>query len=381
VKTLLLRVLLGLAIATTLATTRVSAQTPGVTATTVTLGQSAAFSGPAQALGNEMRLGAKVYFDAINATGGVNGRTIELLSLDDGYEPGRAEANTKKLLEEQGVFALFGYVGTPTSLAAVPLFTNARAPFFAPFTGAEQLRSPANRFIFNIRASYFDETEEIVRFILDNPQRNIAVFYQNDSYGKAGLAGVERALARRKMNLVSTGTVERNSTMVSSAVKDIVAAKPDAVVMISAYTSVAEFVRGAKKAGYGGPFYNVSFVGSRALSDTLKEDGHGVIISQVVPFPWDQKIPVVKEYQRAMERAGQKEFSFTSIEGFIAAKVFVTALRTLGRDVTRERLIDALERTRDLDVGGFTVGFGPNQRSGSQFVDLTIIGRGGRFIR
>lgn len=356
-------------------------QVPGVTPTTITLGQSAAMSGPAQALGLEMRQGAKVYFDRVNAQGGVNGRKIELVSLDDGYEPGRTEVNTKKLIEEHGVLALFGYVGTPTSLAAMPIFTAAKVPFFAPFTGAEALREPFNRYIFHVRASYYDETEEIVKFILDGTQRRIAVFYQDDSYGKAGLAGVERALAKRQMKSVATGTVQRNTVDVAAAVKQIVAAKPDGVVMISAYGSCAAFVREAKKAGYPGNFYNVSFVGSKALRDELKGDGHGVIISQVVPLPWDTRLPIVAEYQAHMKAAGQTDYSFTSLEGYIAAKVLTHAMRAAGKDLSREKLIDAMERTRELDVGDFVVDFSPNKRAGSKFVDLTIIGRQGKFMR
>lgn len=362
-------------------TTSAMGQTPGVTPTTITLGQSAAMSGPAQALGLEMRQGAKVYFDHVNGQGGVNGRKIELVSLDDGYEPARTEANTKKLIEEQGVFALFGYVGTPTSLAAMPIFTAAKVPFFAPFTGAEALREPLNRYIFHVRASYYDETEEIVKFILDGTQRRIAVFYQDDSYGKAGLTGVERALGKRQMKAAATGTVQRNTVDVAAAVKEIVAAKPDGVVMISAYKSCAAFVREARKAGYLGAFYNVSFVGSKALRDELKDDGHGVIISQVVPLPWDVRLPIVKEYQQLMKAAGQNDFSFTSLEGFIAAKVVTHAIRSVGKDLTREKLIESMERTRELDVGEFVVDFSPNKRAGSKFVDLTIIGRQGKFMR
>lgn len=356
-------------------------QAPGVTATSIKLGQSAALTGPARALGLEMRQGAEVYFERINAQGGVNGRKIELISLDDGYEPARTEANTKTLIEERGVLALFGYVGTPTSLAAMPVFTAAKVPFVAPFTGAEALREPLNRYIFHVRASYYDETEEIVKFILDGTQRRIAVFYQDDSYGKAGLAGVERALGKRQMKAVATGTVQRNTVDVAAAVKQIVAAKPDGVVMISAYTSCAAFVREAKKAGYPGNFYNVSFVGSKALRDELKNDGHGVIISQVVPLPWDTRLPIVAEYQAHMKAAGHSDFSFTSLEGFIAAKVVTHAMRLVGKDLTRERLIEAMERTRDLDVGEFVVDFSPSKRAGSKFVDLTIIGREGKFMR
>ena len=353
----------------------------GVTADTVVLGQSVALTGPAAALGIEMRNGAKVYFDFINAKGGVNGRKIQLITLDDGYEPARTVPNTKKLIEEHKVFALFGYVGTPTSSAALPLFTQARVPFFGAFTGAELLRQPFNRYIFNVRASYYDETEKIVEQLVSTGSKNIAVFYQDDAYGQAGLKGVEIAMTRRALKVSSLGTVERNTIKVEQAVKTINAAQPDAVVMISAYKACGEFIRQMKKQGSAAQFYNVSFVGSKALADDLGGEGVGVAISQVMPFPWGAAVPVVREYQSLMLRAGHKEFTFSTVEGYIAAKVFVEALRRAGKDLTRERLIAALEKMNDVDVGGFYVGFTPTNHNASKFVDLTIIARDGKFLR
>ena len=354
---------------------------PGVTATTIVIGQSAAFSGPASELGLEMRAGAMAYFQAVNAAGGVNGRKIELRSLDDGYEPDRAAANTRKLIDE-GVFLLFGYVGTPTSNAAKPIFTAARVPFVGPFTGAESLRNPLNRYIFNVRASYFDETDKIVGQLVGQTLDRIAVFYQNDDYGKAGLAGVERAMQRRNLKIVATGTVERNTVDVAAAVKAIGSVGPQGVVMISAYKSCAAFIKAMRAAGHNPQFMNVSFVGSRALAHEAGPDGRGVGISQVVPFPWNLSARVVKDYQQLLEAStGKQNFSFTSLEGFIAAKVLVEGLRRTGPDLTRERFIAAMEQIRDFDVGGFVVNFTPTDHSGSKFVELTVIGKDERFLR
>ncbi len=353
----------------------------GVTADTIVLGQSVALTGPAAALGIEMRAGAKLYFDYVNSKGGVNGRKVQLVTLDDGYEPARAAPNTRKLIEEHKVFALFGYVGTPTSAAVMPIFSEAKVPYFGAFTGAELLRQPFNRYVFNVRASYYDETEKIVEQLVSTGSRNIAVFYQDDAYGQAGLKGVELAMGRRNLKISSTGTVERNTIKVGQAVKAINSAQPDAVVMVGAYKACAEFIRQMKKQGSAAQFYNVSFVGSKALADDLGNEGVGVAISQVMPFPWGAAVPVVREYQSLMQRAGHKELTFTSIEGFIAAKVFVEGLRRAGRDLTRERLIAALEKMNDVDVGGFYVGFTPTNHSASKFVDLTIIARDGKFLR
>jgi len=352
----------------------------GVTATAILIGQSAAFSGPAAQLGIQMRDGAKLWFDYVNARGGVNGRRIELKTRDDKYESKLAAENTTKLIEEDGVFALFGYVGTPTSQAALPVFTAAKVPFVAPFTGAELLRTPFNHYVFNVRASYFDETERIVDHLARSGVRRFAVFYQNDSYGQAGLEGVKRALARRDMTIAGTGTVERNTTDVAAAVKTIAAVQPEATVMITAYASTAEFVRQMRKAGSISQFFTVSFVGSKALADALGSEGHGVMISQVVPFPWSPLVPIVKEYLDLAKRSGKVDVNFSSLEGFIGAKVLVEGLRRAGKDPTREKFIAAMESINYLEIGGFLVRFGPDNHNGSQFVELSMIGRDAKFI-
>ena len=353
----------------------------GVTDHRILLGQSAAFSGPAAQLGIQMYAGAKAYFDAVNAQGGVSGRRIEIVRADDKYEADLAAANTRRLIESDNVFALFGYVGTPTSNAALPIFTQAHVPFFAPFTGAESLRQPFNRQIFTVRASYFDETEHLVDRLVQTGIKKIAVFYQNDAYGRAGLAGVERALKKLHIDILATATVERNSTDVRAAVTTILPKKPDAIIQISAYSSCAAYIRSMQKAGYTGQFYNVSFVGSQALADTLGTAGPGVVISQVVPFPWHAATPVVSEYQKVMAKAGITEWNFSSLEGFIAAKVFTEGLKRAGHELTREKLVRALESINhnNFDTGGFDIDFSASNHNGSRYVDMTVITKNAKF--
>jgi len=357
-----------------------SAIAQGVTDSQIVLGQSVALSGPAQQLGLDMQLGATLYFNQVNARGGVHGRKIVLKTLDDGYEATRAAENTRKLINDEKVFALFGYVGTPTSAASLPIFTEAKVPFVGPFTGAELLRNPVNPYIFNVRASYYDETEAIVQHLTAMSVNRIAVFYQNDSYGQAGLAGVERALKKRNLEVVAKGTVERNTVEVKKAIEEINKAKPQAVVMISAYKSCAAFIKEMKFAGANPTFWNVSFVGSKALAKELDKEGRGVQISQVVPFPWDGSVPVVKEYQRLIAEA-KGEPGFGTLEGYIAAKVMVEGLRRAGKRLDRDGFIRAMESIQDYDVGGFKVSYGPGRRNGSQFVDLTIISKDQKFVR
>lgn len=353
----------------------------GISASTVTVGQSAAFTGPAQSLGLEMRKGIEAYFSQVNKQGGVYGRKLVLKSLDDGYEADHAAANTKRFIEQEKVFALLGYVGTPTSNASLPLFTAAKVPFVGPFTGAESLRQPVNRYVFNVRASYFQETEKIVEQLTSLGMKKIAVFYQNDAYGKAGLTGVEQAMKRRNLPIVATGTVERNTVKVDGAVKSITQVEPQAVVLISAYKSCAAFIKEMKAAGSNPQFMNVSFVGSKALSDELKDDGRGVGISQVVPFPWSTGTAVVKEYQKSMAEAGSTDYNFSSLEGFMAAKVMVEGLKRTGKDLSREKFISAMESMKDFDIGGFRITYAADDHYGSKFVELTVIGKDGHFMR
>ena len=345
----------------------------------IVLGQSAALSGPASALGEQFKVGAQMLFDRVNSRGGINGRLIDLQSLDDGYEPDRCAENTKKLIDS-GVFALFGYIGTPTGVVALPIATAAHVPWIAPFTGAEALRAPFNRYAFHVRASYFDETAEIVKQLTSVGIKRIGVFYQNDAYGKAGLEGVNRALKPLGLQPAGLGTVERNTVDVDAAVKEIMAKKPDAIVQISAYKSCAAFIRAARKAGFSGTFYNVSFVGTAALAKELGADARGVVVAQVMPYPYAPLSPVSGEYIAAGKAALGDKFdpNYSSMEGYVAAKTVVEGLRRGGSNVTPENLVAGLESLHEFNLGGFFVDFGPQKHTGSKYVDLTILTADGR---
>ena len=347
----------------------------------IVLGQSAAFSGPAAQLGIQMNKGARIYFDTLNANGGIHGAQIELRTLDDGYEPDRCKANTEKFIKDD-VFGLFGYVGTPTCLAALPLVNESKIPFFGPFTGAEALREPFSKSVFHVRASYYDETGLIVKQLTSLGLKKIAVFYQNDSYGKAGLEGVKRALKPLGLEPVALGTVERNTVDVAGAIKEIVPKLPDAVVQISAYKSCAAFIREARKAGYGGTFFNVSFVGTQALADELGREGRGIMVSQVMPFPFSTTTPIAREYLEAVRKAGaDTTANYSSMEGYMAAKVIAEGLKRAGRNAGRDSLISGLESIQNANFGGFTVDFGPKDHVASSFVDLSMLTEDGKVRR
>ncbi len=345
----------------------------------IVLGQSAPFTGPAAQLGIQFYQGAKVYFDQVNAQGGVGKRLIEIHKLDDGYEPERCAENTRRFIAED-VFALFGYIGTPTSLAALPLATRAKIPFVAPFTGAMALREPFNKYAFHVRASYNDETALIVKHLTNLGLKKIAVFYQNDAYGKAGLDGVTLALSSLNLKPVAQATVERNSLDVAEAVKTLVAAAPDAVVQVSAYKSCAAFIRAARKAGYGGTFYNLSFVGTQALADELGKAGAGVVVTQVVPSPYNAASPLAREFVDAVKKAGgEAQANFSSMEGYLAAKVTVEGLKHAGgRGLTRETFASGLESLSNQSFGGFSVSFSSRNHVASSFVDVSMLTGDGR---
>lgn len=345
----------------------------------IVLGQSAAFTGPAAQLGIQFHAGAKLWFERVNDAGGINGRRIEIKKMDDGYEPERCLANTKQLIDD-GVFALFGYIGTPTSLAALPVIKSSQIPFVAPFTGAMGLREPMARNVFHLRASYNDETALIVKQLTNLGLKKIAVFYQNDAYGKAGLDGVTLALSKLDLKPVAIATVERNTVNVANAVKVLTAAAPDAVVQISAYKSCAAFVRESRKAGYGGTFYNVSFVGTQALADELGKDGAGVVVSQVVPSPYSSSRPIAREFVESIKASTDEvQANFSSMEGYLAAKLFSEALKRAGSgNITRADLIRGFESMGSLSLGGFATQMSSANHVASSFVELSMLMGDGR---
>ena len=342
----------------------------------IVLGQSCALTGPAENLGLEMRAGLLAAFSKINDAGGVRGRDIILLSRDDGYEPDRAIRNTRDLVLKENVFLLIGEVGTPTSEAVVPLIEGWKVPFFAPFTGAEFLRVPFHKYVINVRASYFQEMERLVSYLTQEKKiKRIACFYQNDSYGFSGLKGIEIALKKRKMRLVSTGSYERNTVAVMGALRDINRADPEAVILVGTYSACAEFIKLSKsKIKKKQIFCNISFVGTRSLQSALGGHGRDVIVSQVVPYPEDREIPLVKEYTEAM-RKYQHDYpiSFISLEGYIAGKLFFQIARSVQGELTRENFISTMEKTGRFDLGGLVLQFGPGDHQGMETIYLTGI--------
>jgi branched-chain amino acid transport system substrate-binding protein len=368
-------------IAALLATAFPASAEDGVSADKIVFGQAAALEGPASALGQGMKMGLEAAFAEINKAGGVKGRKLELKSIDDGYEPTKSIEAVKKLLEEDKVFAIAGAVGTPTSAATQPIATAAGAPFIGAFTGVEFLREPYKPLVMNIRASYFEETEAMVEHLTkDLGASKIAIMYQDDAFGQAGLAGVRKALEKRQMQLAGEGTFERNTVAVKAALLAIKKAEPQAVIMISPYKPAAEFIKLAKQVKLDATFVNISFVGSDALAKELGPAGAGVVITQVVPFPKDAAIPVVGRYQASLKAsAPDAQPGFVSLEGYLVGRAIVAALEKVNGEPTRKALIEAIQKSGTFDLGGFKLAYSDSSNRGSDHVFLTVIQADGSF--
>lgn len=358
----------------------VAAADPGVSSDKILFGQAAPLEGPASGLGLEMRLGLRAAFEEANRAGGVKGRKLELNSIDDGYEPNKSIEAVKKLLDEDKVFALVGPVGTPTSAATQPIALAAGVPFIGPFTGAEFLRNPFQPNVVNVRASYFQETEEMVeRLVKDRNISRVSILYQDDAFGRAGLAGVQKALAKRNMTLASEGTFERNTVAVKSALLSIQKGKPEAVIMVGPYKPCAEFIKLARQVKLDSVFVNISFVGSNALAKEVGKAGAGVVITQVVPFPGDDKLPLVASYQAALKAVdANAQPGFVSLEGYMVGRLVIAALQKIDGEPTRKGLLDAIF-ANTFDLGGVKLAYGDKDNQGLDDVFLTVIQEDGSF--
>ncbi|MEA3028360.1 MAG: hypothetical protein QOF91_3645 [Alphaproteobacteria bacterium] len=353
----------------------------GVGADRILFGQAAVLEGQTAALGRGMKAGLDAAFTEVNRAGASNARRLELKSIDDGYEPNKSVAAVKTLLHEDRVFALVGAVGTPTAAAIQPIASAAGVPFIGAFTGAEFLREPYQPLIVNVRASYFQETEAMVAHLTnDLGVAKIAVMYQDDAFGQAGLAGVKRALDKRNMQLLGEGTFLRNTIAVKGALLAVRKAQPDAVIMIAPYKPAAEFIKLARQIKFNPIFVNISFVGSDALAEELGPAGAGVVVTQVVPFPQETAIPVVARYQAALKSSDPAAVpGFVSLEGYLVGRTIAAALARMGGEPSRRGFINAISMGGPIELDGFRLVYGPNNNHGSDQVFLTVIEPDGRF--
>jgi branched-chain amino acid transport system substrate-binding protein len=354
----------------------------GFTKTTVVFGQSAEFSG--QGVAKENTDGAQAYFEYLNKRGGVHGRKIELKSYDDARDNKRTVANTEKLINEDKVFALFGYRSTPSVEVALPVATQAKVPMIAPFSGAQSIREPLNPLVFHLRASYQQEAGKIVEQLTTQGIKKIAILHQDDGFGKDGLAGFEKALKERSISPTVIAKYDRKDLNVTGAVDAIAKTSPQAVVMACTPKACADFVKQTKKLGQQPQFITLSNVTSDEFVKMLAGEGRGVAVTQVVPNPWSTALPLVREFNTVLQdtkKSIDAKVSYSSFEGFISAKLVAEALKRAGPNLSREKFLTALESMKEVDLGGMTVRYSATDHTGSDFVEMTVIGKDGKFRR
>ncbi|MCD6077027.1 MAG: extracellular ligand-binding receptor [Ramlibacter sp.] len=349
------------------------------------IGQVAPLSGVLASTGAQMVVGGRIYFEHVNARGGIHGRMIRQLVADDGYKVDETVRLTREMLAKPEVVALFGFAGTANigKLLSERVLEQGGAALVAPYTGGENLRSPFNPWIFHMRAGYADETEHMVQQATTLGLNRIAVMYQDDGFGQAGLDGVRKALAKRQLPLAVAAGYERNTDKVEEAVRRIKEVDAQAVIMISINKPTAAFVKRYREVGGGAQLYNISVVDPAEIVKLAGlKNAHGLGISQVVPYPYTPRLPVVREYQDLLKRhAPDQQVNYTSFEEFLGAKVLVEGLRRAGPNATRAKVIEALETVSNFDLGGITVNYSPQNRVGSRYVEVTVIGSTGKLLK
>lgn len=353
-------------------------------ADTVVIGQCAPLSGSLASTGKAMALGVRLALDAANAAGGINGHRFRHALKDDGYQTAETLRLTRELIQKDRAAALIGYAGTGNILELLRqgVLAEGNIALVAPYTGGEPLRDPYNPWIFHIRASYGDETAAMVTQLVNTGLQRIAVFHQDDPFGQAGLAGVEKALARHRLKPVSTGRYTKNSEDVSGAVTDIARGDPQAVIMIGVVRPTAAFVKAYRSAHPGTQLFSISVINGRELHELAGGDhARGVGITQVMPSPFSGVTRIAREYNEALQRfAPGEEASYTSFEEYVGARVLLEAIRRTRGNPTPATVMQSLERL-EVDLGGFAVRFAPGDRLGSRHVEVTLLGRGGTHLR
>lgn len=354
---------------------------PGVTARGVLIGQSVSLTGPLGAIGTDYSEGFKAGLEDVNRRGGVHGRSIKLIQMDDGYAAPRALANTKKMLDEDGVFMLVGSLGTPGVGAVLPLITERRVPLFAAFTGADSLRREHNRYLFTVMASYGDEAEKMVQHLTTTGLKSIAVAYQNNAFGKDGVSGVEAALKRRQLTPLVAVSIETDARDAITAAQTIARAKPQAVLVMMAGKATLEFTREFRKVDSAAQLLMLSVADTNQLIRELGKQAAGIVVAQTMPAPFLEKSPLSNEFRRLMKAAGKDDhMGYAAMTGFVAAKAFAKALQLAGPEPTREKFINAVQNSRTIDLNGFQLSFAPEQHHGGRYVELTMIRLGNKSL-
>ena len=355
----------------------------GVSDQEIVLGQSLGITGPLAQIAPDIVNGGKAYFDAINSTGGIYGRKIRSVVLDDGYDPARTLKTARQLIEDDKAFALYNFTGTANVAAILPMLANEAqpVPLVGPLTGADGIRSPRMDNVFHVRASYEDELEKLVEHLTTVGIKRLGVLWINNGMGKDGMAGIEKAMKKHGVTSYASVSIQPDGSDAEKAIASLRETQPAAIIMITTGTATVSFIKGFNKVQKGMRFYALSVMGTQSALKALGPDGIGVVVTTVVPFPWSNRNALAKEYQSAMRKAGYDNLSFLGFEAYINAKVIAEAIRRAGKDLTRAKFNSSMESMRDLNLGGFHLSFNKNQHQGSRFVELAIIRDGERFTK
>ncbi|GAB3540696.1 ABC transporter substrate-binding protein [Noviherbaspirillum agri] len=352
----------------------------GVSDTRILLGQTVGVTGTVAGPVKEMNEGANAYFNKINKEGGVHGRKIEMLVLDDKFDPALTLANAETLIKKEGVFALFQGRGTPHTQGILPLLEEHKVPLVAPSTGAEEFHIPVNRYLFNVRAKYQDEVVKAVDHFATIGITGIGILHVDDAFGKDGLQGFNKAMAERKLTPVTITKFARVNPDYAAAAAEVIKARPAALIIVSSAKNTSEVIKAIRAQGGNMQIMTMSNNSSASFVKDLGPAGNGVMVSQITPAPHLLSTQLGQEFKVAAKASGAT-ISYAAMEGFINAKVLVEGLKRAGPKLTREGFLRAMESMRRVDFGGLMVTYGPDDHTGSEFVELTMIGKDGRFMR
>jgi branched-chain amino acid transport system substrate-binding protein len=353
----------------------------GVTSAEIVIGQDIDLTGTIAARMKPLVAAADAYLERVNAAGGVHGRRIKVLRTDSANKPDRTKENVKALVEKDGVFALWGISGTGNVGAALPYLTERGVPLVGSTSGADSFYSKTHPMLVNTKAGYGDEIRRMAGHLKDTSVTRVGVIYLDNGFGREAFKSAEAAIKERGLELVAVAKFKEDGSDIPQAAQAMVKAAPPAVMLLTLAGPSPRVVDEFLKAGGRTQFFALSVVATDVLYKGIGERARGVIVTQIMPFPWDRSLPIVKEYQELMAKKGVTEFSHSGIEGLVLAKALVEGLRAAGKDPTRQRLMDGLEKLNNRDFGGYKLSFSPSDHNGSDFVEITMIGRGGKLIR